>query len=320
MDTEEHIKIQQAIQNGHPETDEGPYYHESWWESYKGGVKGYLGGAIAYTGVGTAIGLATAAVLIFTGLAVATAALPIVAGFAAAGLLYGAHEFNDIGKIVGSNAAVAEKQEQRMKAFENGKFAEIKRELGELKAMISGKKAAAIAESPYAEASEDEAAHRTTHIGNHAGGSGSWIFWKVAAVGLITGLAAGALLAFGGTAEHLLRFMGAAEPLLKASTAAVITSMGLFGASFGINRDVFRRIFDKTDLWFKGIFARGEGRDRKPEQLVDKQGKSANTSIVTVVYPPDMADYPSSDTYHRERLAAAKLALLSMDPSKTMRQ
>ncbi len=46
MDTEEHIEIQKAIRDGRPETDEGPYYHESWWESYKGSVKGKLGGSI----------------------------------------------------------------------------------------------------------------------------------------------------------------------------------------------------------------------------------------------------------------------------------
>jgi len=318
MDTKEHIEIQEAIQQGLPATDEGPYYHEPWWESYKGSIKGYLGGAVAYTGVGAAIGLATAGLLFFTGLAAAATVMPIVAGCAAAGLLYGAHEFNEIGKIVGSGAAIAEKQEERS----DKKFKALERKIDELKTMVSGKSSA---DSLFAEENTPSASdirHHTTHMGEHAEGKGKLIFWNIAAVGLAVGLAAGAMLAFGGTAEHLLQFMGkAGEPLLKAGGAvintAIITGMGLFGASFGINRDIFRRVFDQTDLWFKGLVTH-PGR-QQGQSIEQSREKTETAPIVTVVYP-DLPDYPSSDTHHRDKLAAAKLALLNLDPNKTMRQ
>src|SRR5271156_6856405 len=118
MDTEEHIEIQHNIMEGRPQTDEGPYYHEPWWEAYKGSVKGKLGGAKIGALLGGAAGLAAAAVLLATGvipfaltMATLTTASAITAGFATAGMVYGAHEFGEIGKAVGSNAAVAEIQE-----------------------------------------------------------------------------------------------------------------------------------------------------------------------------------------------------------------
>ena len=60
MDTEEDLEIQKAKLAGHTQTDEGPYYHKSWWESYKGGVKGKLGGVVIGALVGAVIGVIAA--------------------------------------------------------------------------------------------------------------------------------------------------------------------------------------------------------------------------------------------------------------------
>src|SRR5688500_20157160 len=97
MDSEEHLEIQHARRIGHPQTDEGPYYHDTLWETYKGSVKGKLGGAIIGALLGAAVGVAAAIALPFFGGAVLTVgALGMtVAGFSAGGMLYGAHEFAD---------------------------------------------------------------------------------------------------------------------------------------------------------------------------------------------------------------------------------
>jgi hypothetical protein len=316
MDTEEHIEIQKSISRGQPTTDEGPYYHETWWESYKGSVKGELGGAIIGGVVGAIVGGIAALTLPIFG-ASALLAWGTVAGFSAAGMWIGAERFSMVGIATGAAASVGEKAEERMKEFENGKFAEIKHELHALKAMISGKKAAAEVPPPPPEESS-QPAHRMTHMLDHPE-KGPPIFWKVALIGLAVGLAAGALLAFGHVGKVVLDIFHTEAALsTTAQFAATMIPMGLFGASFGINRDLFRRIFDKTDLWFKGLFISNHNGVTPPQQSVEKsKEKSESPSVVTVVLPGD--DSPAS-TYHQDKYKLAKMALLNLDPSKTIRQ
>ena len=121
MDSEEQYEIRLAQLEGRSETDEGPYYHNSWWEAYKGSVKGKLGGAIIGAGIGAVVGVAAVVALPLAGVAIASTALT-VGGFSAAGMLYASHEFSDIGKTVGSDAALGEKLEVRMKSYMGEKF------------------------------------------------------------------------------------------------------------------------------------------------------------------------------------------------------
>src|SRR5689334_13029436 len=124
MDTEKYVEIQKKIRDGKSPNDEGPYYHHSWWESYKGGIKGKLGGVIGGGIVGALVGgiVATVATLVpALGMGFA-GALGIMGAFAAAGSMYGAHEFGEIGRITGAVAASQKHAEARMKSFEEGKF------------------------------------------------------------------------------------------------------------------------------------------------------------------------------------------------------
>jgi|GEM_PF-4389210 len=332
MDTEEDIKIKQGIQKGHPETDEGPYYHESWWESYKGSVKGKLGGAVIGAAVGAAIGIAAAGVLAaltIGGLTFAAGAA-IAGGFAAAGMLYGGHEFSEIGKVTGAVAAAHEKSEHR----QNARFSKLEKGLAELKAMLGKKTPANEASDTSRQDDKTEAKpetghsrdYRTQHCDDHCPPKGrKWVFWKIAAIGLAIGLAAGALLAFGGLAGHVLHALGAVAPEAIAHAgigtyAASMTTMGLFGASFGINRDIFRQVFDNTDLWFRGMFSRSKERGKEVDSAhaAAKPVEKADHAITTIVYDT-YADYPQSDTYHRDKvLSSAKQALLSMDHTKAV--
>lgn len=332
MDTEEHIEIQKAIRAGKPETDEGPYYHESWWESYKGSVKGKLGGAVIGAVVGAAIGVVAAlAIPAIAGVALTGATFGLtVAAFAAGGMMYGEHEFSEVGKVTGAVAAAHEKSEQRMKAFEAGKFAELKGEIQDIKAMLGGKKQnaeAALQSSQIAAtaAAEQNPSYRTQHCDEHCPPEEKKpIFWKVAAIGLVVGAAAGAILATGGLAAPVVELFAGAHLSGGAVLAASMVTLGLFGASFGINRDMFRQVFDKTDRLFKGLTGKSNGVSHavapEPVQMADKPiEKQPNTAVTTVVYDNSPVEYPKSDTYHRDKvLASAKQALLSMDHTKAI--
>ena len=133
------------------------------------------------------------------------------------------------------------------------------------------------------------------------------------------------LLVATGGAAHILASVGVASGVVipKASlTAASMTIMGLIGASFGINRDAFRQIFDKTDLLFKGIIANYKERQTARAQEIDiSTGKTTEFKeppVNTIMYDA-YPDYPQSETYHRDKvLASAKQALLSMDHTKSV--
>jgi hypothetical protein len=323
MDTEEDLKLKAALSQGTPETDEGPYYHDSWWESYKGSVKGKLGGVIIGAIIGAVVGGAAVAIIALLSPISIPVGAAMVAGFAAAGVMYGEHEFSEIGKITGAVAAAHETSEQRMKTFENGKFSELKNEIGELKAMISGK--ATAADGTSMQASPKRAApsdYRTTHCDDHCEVENrKWVYWKVAAMGLLVGAAAGSILAFGALATPAIAAMSAAGTITGVGVyTASVVSMGLFGASFGINRDIFRHVFDKTDLWFKGVFERKNGGHVADVKLHHDAAAKAPSEVTTLVSDNFVA-YPSSDTYHRDRvLAAAEKALLSFDHTRATPQ
>ncbi|MDE3016388.1 MAG: hypothetical protein KGI29_05650, partial [Pseudomonadota bacterium] len=253
----------------------------------------------------------------------------IIGGFTAGGMIYGAHDFDTVGKVTGAVAASQETAEDRMKSFETGKFSEIKQEINELKAILSGKPGYAAAGEPDTVKQQH---YRTTHYNKNIPPTrNKYVFWNIAAVGLVIGLAVGALLQFGGLTEILMKELGTtllydSGALPEASQYAFsMIAMGAIGASFGINRDIFRKLFDKTDSLFKGLFkdmfssaAPGHAPSaviRKEQQIEKHIEKSP---IATVVYERRI-EYPASDTYHRDKaLASAKKALLNMDHTNSI--
>lgn len=319
MDTEEHIEIEKAKIEGHSQSDEGPYYHHSWWESYKGGVKGKIGGLFIGALIGFVAGAAAAAAVTLlpgVGLAGAGVTSMIIGGFTAGGMLYGAHDFDAIGKMTGAIAASQETAEYRMKSFEKGKFQEIKQEIGELKAMITGQPLPPKQEAPPPEP------YRTSHFNKTAKPS-KYIFWNIALTGLAIGMVVGTLLQFGGLTAAVMHELGSAAKLTPASEYAFsMIAMGAIGASFGVNRDIFRQVFDKTDLILKGLIKDMFGAKSTSvamEKAQDIEKNKENQQIATVIYERQV-EPPASDTYHRDRaLASAKKALLSMDHTNSIR-
>ncbi len=342
MDTEKYLELQKKMDQGMSPNDEGPYYHHAWWESYKGSVKGKFGGLVIGAVIGGVIGgviagiatLATAGTAATIGLPLAAA---IVGGFASAGALFGVHEFGDIGKVTGAVAAAQEEAEVRIKLYEEGRFNELKQDIAEIKAIIKGdaKGAASAAQqsagfNTLSREMEDKP-YRTTHYAQLEPDKKNRVaFWKVSLVGLVAGVAAGALFAYTGAAEHILGKLVAEGGVLNGlgiGTASMAT-FGALGASFGLNRDLFRRIFDKTDMWFKGVVSKEaaqavEAQQKAAGQAIGEElenGKNGNGHGKTAKPTPSyesMIDYPESSTYHRDRVAAAaEKALLSFDHTR----
>lgn len=354
MDTFELKEQEELLENGRPATDKGPYFHHITMESYKGSPRGKLGGGFIGLGVGSLVGAAVAAVTAaITGDFHLGPSLMAVAGCAAGGTLYGMHEFSEVGKISGAVAMAHKLSETRMKEFEKAKFAEIKAEINELKALLKGKKGDAEAKLS-AEAAKTSATveHRqqydypTTHCDDtHCppGPEGrKLVFWNVAGVGLAAGAALGAVLTAGGMTGHLLEAFGGAEHGLSelGQYGAGITAGAMFGASFGINRDLFRKVLDVTDPLFEGNIKLGLSRalGRSQASAVSPHEKHAAAKAAPpspAVPTPTLQESGEikllmafegtperSATYFRDRLSAelANNALHSLDPTRAPRQ
>jgi hypothetical protein len=332
MDTEKYQEVQRKLDLGKSPSDEGPYYHHTHWESYKSASKGELGGTITGISVGSVVGLALAAVGLATGqLPLAAAALTVV-GFAGAGLIYGVHKFANVGAVTGAVAAAEHQSELRMKSYEEGKFNEIKQEIGQIKSMLKGEPVKPI--EPLAEKYDDMSYRKTHYAKVEPDKKNRYVFWEIAAIGLAVGLVAGAVLAGSGLAGHVLDgLIEHSGPLSGMNVyAASMAAMGAIGASFGINRDVFRRIFDKTDLWFKGIVSPKHhakvrqlqveaGEDIREEMTQSNARNTPQMDVTTAIMPTAYIDYPSSATYHRDRyMKEAEKALLSFDHTRATPQ
>lgn len=340
MDTEEAREIAHHQYIGRPETDEGPYYHESWWEAYKGGVKGLLGGLIIGGGVGAIAGvMAAGAIALILGGAVTPLAVGgIVLGFSAFGAYHGASEFAHVGIVTGAVSAAQEIAEDRLRDHDLSRFAELKREIVGIKEMIKGKtpeeveKAQEVCEPgvPSIRAVEQAQEHyRTQHCDDyHCPPEGMKpVFWKVGLVGLLAGAAGGALLGWGGVhsvlSEIIEKFTGEHAALdglknLSAAQTAGISAVagGAIGASFGINRDLFRGVFDTTDRWFKGILVRENGKNRARAVQVDAVPEPHGAGLM--VETPTTAQESS---FFRDKLQAeaAQRALVNLDPNAAIR-
>ncbi len=161
-----------------------------------------------------------------------------------------------------------------MKSFENSKFAELKKDIAELK----GGKAAAVATAEAKKAKDEsiqEDRYRTTHYAKiTATGKKRPVFWKVALAARWSAWPRAPCSFIAAWLPHLLDgLLGGLSPL--GETGAAMAMFGALGASFGINRDIFRRVFDTTDLWSKGIASNGNVREQQISAGEEIEGKIA---------------------------------------------
>lgn len=341
MDSEEHHEIKELRSQGKPETTEGPYYHKTWWEGYKGGVKGTLGGIIIGGAIGAVIGLTALGGLALAGVAVGEAITMVIAASTAFGMYKGAAKFEQVGVTAGAISASQEVSEVRMKEYVREQFRGIRNEIRALKGLLTHTKAdlLPVDNSPVLK-QED---FRTTHCDEHCTtGTRGYIYPTVMTIGTLVGAAAGAIFGFSDLGHDLVKHIlsESAATAAAASIPLAMTATGAaIGASFGISRDLFRAVFDVTDRWFMGVMTISPSEKQPahtqtrtynvtlptppaPEQTSSQW--SAPTQRVLMSPSPDVTLTESpilSSTYTRDKLAAAaRQALLGMDHTTAMRQ
>lgn len=340
MDSEELAEIAFHQKNGRPETTKGPYYHKSWWESYKGAVKGILGGVVIGGLIGAGVGGLIIGALTVASVDVAGYVGIILASTTLFGIYEGKEKFEKVGITSGAVAAASEISEVRMKEYIREKLTGLTNEIRELKAAIAGKKPMdAIQTNPAAPDTSpifDESDFRTTHCDEHCAPEDSkLIFWNVAAIGALVGTAVTAIVAFAGGQGHaLVDLLGPHLSLsVEAANTAIVTAGAALGASFGINRDVFRKIFDVTDCWFMGVadgkcstedIAHALGKE--PPKLAPHKPLATNNQLLGVSGTPSPIVSESSiaeqqTTRYTDKILAEKArnALLSMDHTTALR-
>lgn len=322
MDSHGQEILDHAKRHNLPQTDEGPYYHDAWWEAYKGGVKGLMGGLLIGATVGAGIGLVVAGALAAFGVAgLGLAAAPAIIGaFSAGGMLVGAHEFITVGIVAGSDAASQEMAELRGKSELRRAVGEIKAELAEIRTLVKGgseQDARAQKTLAQAEIPDETQDKRTRHYDDdhRLPRGGKLFFWNVGTIGALLGAAAGALLIAGGAPAVIMEFIGAnaAEALGGASFGSQIAGAaiagGAMGASFGINRDLFRAVFDVTDHWFRGSWMPPKTSAEPAPNL--SRGPSQMRMMSAQAEPMFLVQAPQTDkspTFYRDKIRLAEAA------------
>lgn len=267
MDTEELEEIAFHRKNGRPETTRGPYYHKTWWESYKGAVKGILGGIVVGGMIGAIAGGAILGTLALTGAGSVVAEMGgiILAATTAFGMYEGKEKFEKVGITTGAIAAAEEISEVRMKEYLREKTTGITNEIRELKAAFAGKIGSQDMHTDIALPDDqpifNESDFRSTHQSSedpHEEHSNKLVYWNVAAIGAAVGATVAAVA--GLASEGVPHFVGEVMSStfggqVSAATAntAMIASGAALGGTFGVSRDIFRKIFDVTDCWFMGV-------------------------------------------------------------------
>ena len=375
MDSEYHDHIEHLLANGRSANDSGPFYHHTFWEAYKGSVKGKLGGLLIGGGIGLLVGC-VACLLLSPWLLAAGSTLSagaIIGSVSVAGMLYGTHEFSEVGRVSGAVSAGLNDLEKRNQEFELAKFSDLNKKLDKIENLVEGHSAAnepnfkqpqaipAANDANYANdisaldvTRERQANYRTTHHKDDALKDRGLFYHNVALVGAIVGIGVGLLLAggVGGIAgATILSHMGIVEvakdtalttalitPQLLATSAIVF---GVIGASFGISRDLFRMVFDKTDLIFKGIVDSDKGKNTKRAKApeLEQQINVAPVPVIeqakvrTLIYPdvPESNDdnpNKKSASFWQEKnpskhdagfIAAASNALFQLDHTQATR-
>ena len=359
MDREEQNEIAYHRAHGLPETTRGPYYHKVFWEGYKGAVKGLLGGIMVGGMLGAMAGGVVVGTLSLATIATGGLSTPVIGGIMATTTLYGMHKFADkfepVGAMTGSISAGLQIAEERDEIRERVREATMINEVRELKGAIAGKipleamhvNAVRKDTSPIFDESDFKATHQTD---DDPSDDHKLVYWNVAAIGAAVGAAVAAIAGFAavemGVLHEILGPVAAKSASIVTNThIAIVTAGAALGASYGVSRDLFRKIFDVTDCWFMGVasgncdnqdIAQAKGQDYQPlpqsKQADHQAGKQAFLGAISDqallnTTPPQNPDAPTPlvrDTviiepqqsrYFRDKLDAqtAKKALLSMD-------
>jgi hypothetical protein len=229
------------------EMQRGTLYHPAFWGAYKGHVRGLMRGLTvgALAGLGVGLGLVALAGVLHLA---AIPALALVATFAGVGSVIGAELMGKIGNTAGNVASYFAQMEIRAR-------------YPSLPEITPGSPAPGIGHN--FEVPPDANLKKP-------------FLWRVAIPGMVLGVGLAGLLSFGGGAELLsevgfevFKHLGEASHIGMATTAATLGAGGLLGASFGINRGMFRKLFNYTD----SAYDEGRLTGPKKEQIARDQAR-----------------------------------------------
>lgn len=289
-----------AQYDGHLPTDS--YYYSASWGAYKGYVKGMLGGLFLGSGIGGAIGLVAAGVGLalsvpLFGLTAPVFILSSLAVGSAYGAIKGAEEFGRIMSVGGGAVALDEQDKRNDKVIE----AKLRKSTRALASALGVEDKLSEKYPEFFEPVEPIVNPNAKpgdgpHMAAATAPTTKIFHWKTALIGLAIGAGVGALIAtgaglllpgvaFGAIVEGAIAVHGLGH---IAAFSATIT--GLFGVTFGIDRGIFRKVFDFTDHLFSGELFGG-----KRESLLVPQHGVANPVTIdkpVATRPHDMAVAP----------------------------
>lgn len=285
---------------------ESPYLNRITWASYKGLSRGQLGGLVLGGMIGLGVGLAAAAgaaaVLPLLGMeAVGMGAMgAVVAGFTAIGAKYYYDIFKQVGATSGAIAAGMEINEERSQVM-NIKLDTILNVLAK-DGKITSEEIKIIED-------DIESVYRqgNTNFEKKFNDKPAY-FWQVGAVGALAGVAV--IAALGGAAylHQLIEYGAEAASQMLSHVdpglgAVALGGGALAGASYGINRNYYRSVFNVTNALFEGNLAeiekqRAHQRGLEPEpELPDFTPVSKQaTSAVAVDQPGKQVSNAESPT------------------------
>ena len=238
-------------------------YHRNFWSSAKGHMRGWFAGGTLGTIIGSGLGLAA--------LSFATAGaplLPIFAAFAVTGTLFGVEAYSAIAAAGASRAAgLAEKHARKLDPANAGDPLKI----AEDKLMYDGR-------GHHYEFPPDR-------------DKGKIFSWKSGLLGTTIGATGGAILGFLGhelAAGAIVHSVGVgiaasvgtlALPVISAPIMALAGAIafGIAGMSFGVDRGIFKSLFNQIDFNIKGKIHDGTCVDIGKEQAIE-QGTVADLS------------------------------------------
>lgn len=278
---------------------ESPYLNRITWASYKALSRGQLGGLVLGGLIGLGVGIAAAALS-----AVALPALPalgvsalggtgiaaVVGGFTAVGAKYYYDVFKEVGAASGAVAAGMEIAEERSQVM-NIKLDTILNVLAK-DGKISPQ------EIKIIEDDVEAVYQKGTHNFEKKFIDKPTYFWQIGAVGALAGMA---LLAAIGGAGYLVSALVGHAPDLGVFFAAqnipilgaAVAGSALAGASYGINRNLYRHVLNVTNALFEGNLGEVEKQRARQYGLEPEQELPDFTPVKSAV-PAKSSATPSS--------------------------
>ncbi len=351
MDSEELKELAELQHENAPLTRKNAYHVDAVWGGYKGGIAGLIAGLMIGALAGVIIGgIAAGGIALAAGGIAAESAGAIMAAGAVFGMMHGADKFERVGIAAGSSSAVGKKLEGRMKEYMRSVFVELKHEIRSLrngdKAQAQGTSLSDIVKEKTLVDMVEEVQNdfRVQHCDeNHCKDNpGKIVFWKIAAIGATIGAVAGAAMGYGlnpHAVQEMLTHVGGEKLLSNIGgqvTALAITGAAV-GASFGINRDIFRKIYDVAENLFVGNikFGAAPGKEKTPVANITAAKESAVTLASEEPESPALRAAPEdskawvalaaangrlqrSENFFEERLM--REMLLNMDHTIAVRQ